>query len=93
MAKKQARKGTVCQTCGGSSYNGHMCKFCKKYYGTYKNAVAAIALRKRLDACKDFDDITVVLGSVCDVIVPDWPGVSLPRLLHSTLVSPRDPAR
>lgn len=74
----------MCEACGFPSYNGRVCGGCIKFWGgPVENVLAAVALRRRFDGVKTFDEIAVILGEVCDYIVPDWPGVSLPALFYT----------
>lgn len=69
------RKPTVCQACGYPSYNGRVCKACRKFYGgTVENCIAAATLAHRLEGTTH-EQAFAILAELCDVIVPDWPGV------------------
>lgn len=85
MARK--RKATTCEACGFESWHGRVCRECLRYWGgPASNVLAAVALRRRLDGCHTLEHVGGVLGELCDVLVSDWPGVSLPRLLYGSAV-------
>jgi hypothetical protein len=87
--KRSARKPTVCQACGLSSFNGRVCRGCSRYWGPpVENVLAAVALRRRLDTCHSLDQVFDVLADLADHIVPDWPGANLPGLLYQARSAP-----
>jgi hypothetical protein len=69
MAKK--RKATTCEACGFPSWDGRVCKSCKRFYGTAEDAIAGAELQRRLKKAT-FDEVWKILGEMVDSIVPDW---------------------
>lgn len=85
--KRKRRSPTVCQACGCSSYNGRVCRACRKFYGgPPENAIAAAALARRAQEVGP-----AILLELADYIVPDLGSTSLPQLLHSNTA--RQPPR
>ncbi len=88
MAKKK-RKPVKCESCGFDSWDGRVCRGCKKYYGSAEDAIAGSALAREM-ANMTYDQVVEKLASMVDLVVYDWPGPSLPRLLYSDGVGGAD---
>lgn len=85
-----SRAPTVCQACGFPSYNGRVCKGCRKFYGgSSANAIAAADLARKMGACKTLEEIQEVLFLLVDFVVP-MKMTDLHPLVHnrSTLKEP-----